>query len=85
MHENGPSRIMLVINPNTTFGHYCLLALTKVNKLNLPSDPCDPDYKLQTRPGKASLVRWAAGANGTSSVILTGQSARKWNTTGDLI
>ena len=49
MDETSLSSTKLDINPNTTLSHYYRLALTEVEELDLPADPCnpDPDYKFQ--------------------------------------
>ena len=42
--------MMVIVNPNSTPSHYYRLALTEVEELNLPEDPCntDPGYNFQT-------------------------------------
>ena len=40
---------MKIVEPNNTSSHYYNLALTEVEELDLPEDPCntDPDYNFQ--------------------------------------
>ena len=49
INENNLKSISLTMNPNKTANHYYRLALTEVEELDLPADPCnnDPAYNFQ--------------------------------------
>ena len=40
---------IIIINPNTSYSHFYRLAMTEVEELDVPDDPCnsDPDYNFQ--------------------------------------